>query len=290
MTNEVHLVDNCLVRTTCPCCGSLRIERKGSFRYEEPQPYSSVLTSLLRTPELWRCSECQSGFVNNAVHEADSRRLYQIGNSSSRWTKTSFEKSKTKPALRSIAKVLREHRSLLDVGCGSGSLLDFAKDFGCRTAGVEYSVECHSVLERNGHQCFASIDEVQGRFDLIAAFDLVEHVYDLNRYLDLFHQKLEPGGSLIIITGNINCLSAKLAGSKWWYSSYPEHVVFPSLAFFSSLPRWRLRRQERILASPYYEFTWKHVLKQTVLRLLRRQYTGFPSFVNDHLFLELVAC
>lgn len=290
MNSDPIVIDNNFGWTACPCCDSGLVWRKGSFHYGKPQPYSSVSVSLLRKPELWKCRECDSGFICNAVSETDSRRLYEIGNSSSRWTKTEFEQSKTKKALKLISGALQNKADVMDVGCGSGSFLDFARRFGCQTTGVEYSIECQAILAAQGHHRFSSLDQVEGRFDLIVAFDLVEHLYDINRYLSLFHQRLVPGGSLVIITGDINCLSAKLAGAKWWYNSYPEHVVFPSMKFFSRLPGWRVRRKNGILASPYYEHSWKHTLKQTLKQFLRRYYTGVPSFVSDHLFLELVTC
>jgi SAM-dependent methyltransferase len=69
-------------------------------------------------------------------------------------------------------------------------------------------------------------------FDAIALVDVIEHVADPGDLLDQALLHLAPGGSLIIATGDAgNLLCRKVFRSRFWYSSFREHITFPSLRY-----------------------------------------------------------
>jgi SAM-dependent methyltransferase len=281
------LVDNNLVRDHCPLCASLDIRKIGDIEYFKPLIFSTKEISLVRTPELWKCRECKSGFTQYAIPEQESARLYGAGVGAERWTSKPFQEEKTKRVIRVLEKVFFPGSNVLDVGCNTGELLDFAKSFGCTTSGVEISTESREIVKEKGHNCCASIDEVQGEFDVITAFDLVEHLYDFRRFMALCNKKLRENGLLIILTGNISSLSSNITGSKWWYVRFPEHIIFPSRKCFYSIPDFSVNRWFRTYAATkYYSSFWS----KTFSLLKGIQYSDYmaqPSFVYDHVLVVL---
>jgi SAM-dependent methyltransferase len=66
------------------------------------------------------------------------------------------------------------------------------------------------------------------RFDLILAFDLIEHLREPVGALSLAVQRhLEPGGQLIASFPNVDGLSRKLLG-RHWMQYKPEHLIYLS--------------------------------------------------------------
>ena len=51
-------------------------------------------------------------------------------------------------------------------------------------------------------------------FDLIAAFQVFDHIPDPNRFLRVCHSFLKPGGILVLMNHDVDSLSAKLLGEK----------------------------------------------------------------------------
>ena len=63
--------------------------------------------------------------------------------------------------------------------------------------------------------------------------DVIEHVTNPGELLDQALPHLTPGGTLIISTGDAgNVLWRRVFRSRFWYSSFPEHITFPSLRYF----------------------------------------------------------
>jgi hypothetical protein len=63
--------------------------------------------------------------------------------------------------------------------------------------------------------------------------DVIEHVANPGDLLDQALPHLAPGGSLIIATGDTgNVQWRRVFRSRFWYSSFPEHITFPSLQYF----------------------------------------------------------
>ena len=122
--------------------------------------------------------------------------------------------------------------------------------------------------------------------DAIFAFDLIKHLLQPRDFIDRCFAKLRAGGSLLILTGGIGSISARLARTRWWYLQYPEHISFPSLDFFVSLTDLndigaQLLRLQGILCKRYKSDRW--------ICLLQRlgQIFGIASLGADHVAVEL---
>lgn len=95
---------------------------------------------------------------------------------------------------------------LLDVGCDTGAFLDVAKkDFGMSVAGVEISHTSADIAKAKGFDVYVgSIMDVQvdEKFDAIVLNDVIEHVAEPDRLVEILGAMLKPGGRLFISTPN----------------------------------------------------------------------------------------
>ena len=112
--------------------------------------------------------------------------------------------------LRFIAEtgVVTPGRDVLEIGTGTGALLDTLIARGCRARGVELRPE----LIAAAHQWFGRlpIEQVTGvalpfadaSFDVVVSFDVLEHIPDTDAHLDEVSRVLRSGGSYLIQTPN----------------------------------------------------------------------------------------
>lgn len=281
---------NDLRRSACPLCDSPELIQIGGITYASPVLFSSTLVKLDSVPELWKCKGCGSAFVQNVLPEDTARQFYSQGDSTSRWSTVAFEQHKPQEIIAELARLFTNGKEHLDVGCSAGNLLDFAKERGCLTTGVDYSSTTRDFIERKGHAWFPSFEALEAKtFDVITAFDLIEHLYDVRAFLQECCGRLRPGGRLVILTGNIDSLSAKISRERWWYAAYPEHIIFPSVQFFRAHSRYRLERLIPTYASNAYRIPLSGRIRGIVSGILRGCYRGLPAVGPDHMLLTLCA-
>lgn len=283
------LVRNDLRRASCPACGARRLAPIGEVPAQTATGYSTHAIELERRPEIWRCLACGSWFTQNAVPEDVSRTLYATGASGDRWTAEPFKEAKGPELLAEFDRHVGAGTRLLDVGCSTGQLLDYAKGRGAQTWGTDFSAACRDVNEGKGHHFATSLEDFGAeQFDVVAAFDVIEHSYDLPGFLASLARALKAGGSLLVLTGDIASFSARLCRNRWWYARYPEHIVFPSRRYFGSLPAGlRLERIVRTYASVGYRVPCPYAARAAASLWLRGAYEGLPAIGPDHLLAVL---
>ena len=282
-------IPNDLRRSGCPLCDSSAVIEVGHISYSQPVLFSSVAVQLEKEPELWKCTDCRSAFVQNVLPEDMARKLYSQGDSTSRWSTMAFEQQKTPEIVAELSGIFGEGKQHVDIGCGGGQLLDFARERGCSTSGVDYSSTTRDHLERKGHAWLPSYEVLGAReFDVITAFDLIEHLYDVRGFLQDCCRRLRSGGRLVILTGNIDCRSAQIAGAQWWYVAYPEHIVFPSRLFFEGFSGLKLVKWIPTYAAEGYNYSLPRILLSFLKRkVLGEKYIGLPSWLPDHALIIL---
>jgi SAM-dependent methyltransferase len=98
---------------------------------------------------------------------------------------------------------LPKRAKILEIGCGTGHNLSMLAQFGAVDA-LELDEEARNIAEKRlGHRVMSAplpeIDEVKdGAYDLIGAFDVIEHIGDDHAALASMASKLKRGGSLVL--------------------------------------------------------------------------------------------
>lgn len=285
-------VKNNLWHFQCPACSSKSIYGIGKLKLRDNDKYSSSLILQSEVPEIWACSLCKSLFKQNAVVASDAVSLYSNASSNKRWSMKSknmkrFMDTKTRRCRLTLQDLLAESREVLDVGCNDGLFLDDVRSLGSNTSGIEYSYEARQICAEKGHTVFSSLDEVCFKYDLITAFDLVEHLYDINNFFFKCKELLSPGGKLVILTGNPECFMARLSRENWWYSSFPEHIVFPGLKYYRGIDGMLVetysvvRHSRHGLQLPFF------LLKSLLISLVKGRFNGLAGLWPDHHLIVL---
>jgi SAM-dependent methyltransferase len=279
---QVQTVHNDTRHSHCPCCGARAIGKIGDIHYPATVQYSSAVVNLTEQPELWQCLECQSWFTQNIVSEAESIQLYASGGF---WVTKDFPSAKPNELVQYLAALLRPEMKVLDVGCANGAFLDFAQSRVAQTAGLEFSAANRALLRTKGHQSYGNWQELTDRYDLITAFDVVEHLYDLNGFLESCLEHLTPEGTLLLVTGDRASVPAQVAQANWWYLRFSEHIICPSIDYFQQHPQLRV-----IGTQPVYSYrfsAWK-ALKSLVKLVWRPVHqTPSPLLPPDHILICL---
>jgi 2-polyprenyl-3-methyl-5-hydroxy-6-metoxy-1,4-benzoquinol methylase len=275
--------------SACPFCNSDEIVNKGKLYYFSEVEYSTHKINLTHVPEIWKCKKCRSFFTQNAIIPADAERLYATGEGTKRWSPKSFTEDKTIEVRKCLDNYLKgKNAKLLDIGCNTGEFLDYAKTFGINTFGLELCEQSCNIVKKKGHGIFRTGAEINGKFDIITAFDVFEHIYDPNGFMSFMKSMLSNNGIIIIVTGNPDSFPARLSKNKWWYFNYPEHVIFPSPSYFDNLRDFKIIDRMNAFASILHDekgffFAIKNLLKI----ILYRNYSGRPAIVPDHQLIIL---
>lgn len=125
----------------------------------------------------------------------------------------------------------RRTGSVLDVGCGTGRFLEFAKARGWEIAGLELCEEVgRKTAARLGAQVYlGSVFDVElptESFDIVTMFDCIEHLEDPLRALAICRRALKPGGVLAVTTPNFQGIGRMLLGPQA-FAIWPDtHIIY----------------------------------------------------------------
>lgn len=226
--------------TTVACigCGALRVRVLGFLPVFTPDVLGQPRTGPGPRDSLYACRNCELLFRWPPPGPDDLDRYYRSQTSDERW-----QYEPERPVWRAIRQSLAPVpvRSILDVGCFRGDLLQYLGP-GWTRHGVEPSVDAAQEASRRGVEILGptveALDAGDRRFGAITLVDVIEH---LQRPMDCLHRLadlLVPGGRLVVFTGSTDAWSWRLAGLDYWYSALPEHVAFFCPAWF----RWAAPR------------------------------------------------
>jgi SAM-dependent methyltransferase len=134
----------------------------------------------------------------NDAHRADPR-VWDLG-----WHVMRRQAQAIRALLASPAAALRGAR-VLDFGCGSRPYEAWFRSAGAEYQGADIDGR-HEVLVRGD----GSLDAADAAFDMVASFQVLEHVWDLAMYLGEARRVLRPGGRLLLSTHG-----------SWFYHPHP---------------------------------------------------------------------
>jgi SAM-dependent methyltransferase len=157
---------------------------------------------------------------------------------------------------------------LIELGCAYGFFLQEAKPY-FEVAGIELAAEAAAHARRSGLNVLDGVaDETNmqrlGAADAIVMLDVIEHLPDPAATLALCERHLNPGGVIVLTTGDFGSLYARLAGTRWRLMTPPQHLWFFTP---ESLKRLGQKLGLRLLAADH---PWKIVPLSLILFQLRR--------------------
>ena len=131
---------------------------------------------------------------------------------------------------------------LLDVGCGTGLLLEeFERTKNWQTMGIEPNERAAKYASQQLgikvlHNQLTQVNLPPESFDVITFINVLEHLPDPIENLRTAYKLIKPGGWLIFSIPHVESLDAKLFGKYWIGWDLPRHLyLFPRTVLHSIL-------------------------------------------------------
>lgn len=138
-----------------------------------------------------------------------------------------------------------DKRTILDVGSGAGIFLDRGRKRGWKVTGIEPSKQAfeysRNELGLDIYNIFLneSTKDYFERFDLIHMSEVLEHIPDPKKLLNIAHEKLNPSGLICIVVPNdYNPFQQSLryaCGYESWWVAPPHHINYFNFSSLSGL-------------------------------------------------------
>ena len=205
------LQTNSKMRERCEClsCGSSDLNELSSGTFEDirsfidADPWGKNPMEYIAN-ERWcfvRCDHCGMKFHRFILSpEWNEVRFSQWMNEGA-IEQFEQEHCKQNHATAHVQHILRMEKlvgpspRLLDFGCGSGDFLNMARAFGFNSAGVDRSVARRKIA---GFEIANDLSEIDGDFDVITMFEVLEHLDDPLDVLEQLTMRLRPNGVFAI--------------------------------------------------------------------------------------------
>jgi 2-polyprenyl-6-hydroxyphenyl methylase/3-demethylubiquinone-9 3-methyltransferase len=110
---------------------------------------------------------------------------------------------------------------ILDVGCGGGLISEPFTKMGAKVTGIDAGAQNIEVAkihaEKSGLEinyqniCAEELAEADKKFDVVFALEIIEHVADVEKFVESCADLVKPGGIIFIATINRNLKSLALA-------------------------------------------------------------------------------
>jgi 2-polyprenyl-3-methyl-5-hydroxy-6-metoxy-1,4-benzoquinol methylase len=124
--------------------------------------------------------------------------------------------------------VWRPGGRLLDIGCGAGGYLSFARSLGWRTYGLDPDPVAAEIAGQSGATVeVGTLDAAtlpDAPFDAVTSMHSIEHARDPRRFLRQALALLRPGGFFYLQTPNFGSLMHRRYGADWFALEIPRHL------------------------------------------------------------------
>jgi len=188
--------------------------------------------------EIVECSNCALRFTQDVPGPESIAPYYRSedyishSNTSKGWVNSLYQvvrRRTLKQKRRSICRLSGIQKgSLLDLGSGTGAFVKEMLNYGWSVTGLEPEEDARKIakdingVELEDTRQFYSLPP--GQFDVITMWHVLEHVHDLNGYVEQLKKLLKPSGKLFIAVPNYTSMDATYYGGNWAAYDVPRHL------------------------------------------------------------------
>lgn len=218
----------------CPLCGtanmgacSLPILNYSFGSIDIPLPASGVAAI--------ECANCGLIYKNVIPTECSLLRLISKRGAQV-WRGRLLSYRKERRLLKEYAG--SKNLSIMDVGSSDGGFLRAISDIAALRSALDVccNKQCREIV--NGEYIISSIEapliESSAKYDVVTAFDVLEHLYRPVMAVKNMRALLAPGGIILGETGSADGVEC---ASGWWYTRFVEHHIFWNRRSLQALAR-----------------------------------------------------
>lgn len=221
---------------TCPLC-----RKRGSPFLAEPDRLLGVNPGVRH--QLFFCETCthyfQSNIPTSELLEYYPPGYYRVaGSRPLAW----LANLRVRNRARAIEWRARKG-TVLDVGCGRGTLLLELQRRGWQVLGMDWNADNAAAVSMDlgvsvvgGPRALSSLPSASQ--DVVSLFHVLEHEDDPRALLAELHRLIKPGGRLLVAVPNANSAARSLFGRCWAGYDFPRHrQVFTPTSLRDALTR-----------------------------------------------------
>jgi len=215
--------------TKCPVCGSADIKAVLSAK---DYTVSGEKFSILE------CDNCSLRFTQDVPDAASIAPYYKSENyishtNTSKGLVNGLYQKVRKTTLRQKRKLVEKitgitKGNLLDVGSGTGAFATTMTEAGWQVTGLEPDADARAVAKQSyniGLEDISRFYELPANnYDAITMWHVLEHVHDLNSYMEKLKLLLKENGKLFIAVPNYTSKDAAIYKEYWAAYDVPRHL------------------------------------------------------------------
>lgn len=218
---------------TCPICGATSQKNVYRCNIDFDKVTSGQLKPYAAHYAINQCDQCGLMLSNPVLVEEQVRRLYEQAGATN---VDDAEADNVRRTMRYyyglVRPFLRRKQKMLDIGCDLGFLLEAARADGfAELHGIEPNplarLEADKVVGSTiSDQFYEKQYYPEEYFDLISLIHVLDHVYNPREVLERAFTHLMPGGFLIAVVHNVECLLGRMLGEKFPVFNLYHHYFF----------------------------------------------------------------
>jgi SAM-dependent methyltransferase len=247
----------------CPQCGDtgryIGILSRGTYRFGRQEIYYPHNEQI----ELLRCRRCNLVFKNWVPTPAAIANLFWVAKGQV-WPDHRFSYGDEVAIIRRA--VGRDPESVLDIGAGAGDFLRALQPLTRRRSALDVTKNPACAQWVNDEYIESFIETLGAwtgkTYELVAALDLLEHIYQPRAAAGALSRFLAPNGVFIAQTGDSD-LQPDLG--RWWYMNLLEHHICwnrQSLEFFADICRFKV---ENVFQVQHKGRRYMHSIKKLIV-------------------------
>jgi 2-polyprenyl-3-methyl-5-hydroxy-6-metoxy-1,4-benzoquinol methylase len=229
------------------------------------------------TADIYRCADC--GFLE-CCDLGDLLSLYRDMDD------FEFESTRAARAVRAnrLLDQVEKYKPggrLLDVGAGSGVMVESATNRGYDAIGIEPSGPMQARAAQSGLPVIHGVlphPGAEGPFDVVSVIDVIEHVPDPVGLARSVADVMAHDGICVMVTPDVDSFAARLMGWSWWHYRIAHIGYFNKQTFTQTLKKAGLR--PLLFRRPSWYFPAGYLFRRVVSYLPARLRPRVPKFLD----------
>jgi 2-polyprenyl-3-methyl-5-hydroxy-6-metoxy-1,4-benzoquinol methylase len=180
-----------------------------------------------------------------------------------------------------------ETKTLLDIGCGTGDFLEFAKKDNWQIIGIEPNKKARQIANSKTQNSVYTIEHLESlkanSFDVITLWHVLEHLPNLEAHTALFKHLLKPNGKLVIAVPNYRSYDAQYYKNFWAAYDVPRHLWhFSKTAMGKLFERQNMQLEKTLpmVFDAYYVSLLSEKYKSGIMNPFKAFWIGFKSNIK----------
>jgi 2-polyprenyl-3-methyl-5-hydroxy-6-metoxy-1,4-benzoquinol methylase len=257
---------------TCWVCGHQEFELfKSSDISGELSSKNFAITNFDygKTGELNKCKNC--GFIQ--CSDLDKVTGFYENLEDQGYEDSRKERKLQEKRLISYLSKYKSKGKLLDIGAGSGIMVEAALEAGYDAIGIEPSKWLQQQAEKRNLPVLQGLfphPEAPGPYDIITFVDVIEHVTNPGELLAHICKSINNDGILVLVTPDVHSIAARILKFRWW------HFRIAHIGYFNKKNLIQLLNNSGFRLIKISRPSWYFTLKYLGIRFL----SFFPKFLQ----------